>query len=263
MATMTQHAPGTFCWTQLGTTDEAAAKKFYEGLFGWKAETTSASGRPLTLLTKGGKAIGAMIEQSPDQGPPSWTSFVAVTDVAKTAEAARGQGGKVLIEPYDVSPNGRFAVFQDPTGGVVAAWQAGTKPGAEILGEPGAMVWNELITTDSAKAGAYYERVFGWKAEAMPMPGEAGRTYTIFKRPGNDTGVGGMMTATPEMKLTHPYWMLYIAVDDTDKTAARAEELGAKIMMRPTDIPTVGRFAVIKDPQGAWFSILKPNPQQQ
>jgi uncharacterized protein len=160
------------------------------------------------------------------------------------------------MEPMDVNPNGRFAVFQDPTGAVFAVWQAGTKAGAEIVNETGSMCWNELITTDSHKAGSFYERVFGWNQEPMPMPGEPGRTYTIFKQ--DATQVGGMMTATAEMKLTHPYWMIYFSVDDCDKSAGKAEQLGGKVMMKPTDIPNIGRFAVIRDPQGAWFSILEP-----
>ena len=259
MTTVTQHAPGTFCWTQLLTPDEAGAKKFYSGLFGWKDETEMADGHPITILKMSDKAIGAVMPLGPNQGPPNWTPFVAVTNVDETATRVRDGGGKVVIEPMTVNPNGRFAVFQDPIGAAFAVWQAGTKPGAGILGETGAMVWNELITTDSGKAGSFYERVFGWKPEPMPMPGESGRTYTIFKQ--GSTQVGGMMTATPEMHLTHPYWMLYFAVDDCDKSAAKAEQLGGKVMMKPTDIPTIGRFATIRDPQNAWFSIIKPMPK--
>lgn len=261
MSTMTQHALGTFCWTQLLTTDEAGAKKFYSGLFGWKDETETADGHPITILKKSDKAIGAVMPLGPDQGPPSWTPFVAVANVDEIATKVRNGGGKVVMEPMTVNPNGRFAVFQDPTEAVFAVWQAGTKAGAEIVGETSSMVWNELITTDSGKAGSFYERVFGWKQDPMPMPGDPSRAYTIFKQDATQTG--GMMTATPEMHLTHPYWMIYFAVDDCDKSATKAEQLGGKVMMKPTDIPTIGRFATIRDPQGAWFSIIKPMPKSQ
>jgi predicted enzyme related to lactoylglutathione lyase len=256
MTTVSQHAPGTFCWIQLGTTDEEGARKFYSGLFGWNGEKTTVEGGSFTLVKKKDKAIGAVMQQGPEQGPPSWTPFVAVKNVDQVADTVRTKGGKVLMEPMNASTNGRFGVFADPTGAVFAAWQAGTKAGAEVMGETSSVCWNELITTDSSKAGAFYENVFGWKAEATPMPGQKDRTYTIFQK--GTEQAGGMMSATPEMHLTHPYWMIYFAVDDTDKSAAKAEQLGAKVMMKPTDIPTIGRFAVIKDPQGAWFSILKP-----
>src|SRR5690348_5797164 len=99
MTTMTQHAPGTFCWTQLGTTDEAAAKKFYAALFGWKDSRETAAGNPITLLKSHDKAIGAVMPLGKDQGPPNWTSFVAVTDVTVTLKRVRDAGGSVLMEP--------------------------------------------------------------------------------------------------------------------------------------------------------------------
>ncbi len=255
MTTVTQHAPGTFCWTQLGTTDEAAAKKFYSGLFGWKDEKTMAAGSPITLFKKSDKAIGAVMPLGSGQGPPSWTPFIAVSSVDAIARRVRDGGGTTVMEPMDVNPNGRFAVFKDPAGAVFAVWQAGTQAGAEVVNEVGAMCWNELITMDADQAGSFYERVFGWTQAPMPMPGQPGRTYTIFKQGG--VQVGGMMIATPVMKPTHPHWMIYFAVDDCDKAAATAEKLGAGVEMKPTDIPTIGRIAVIRDPQGAWFAIIK------
>jgi len=254
MTTVTQHAPGTFCWTQLGTTDEGAAKKFYAGLFGWKDETQMAAGNPITLLKSHDKAIGAVMPLPPGQGPPSWTPFVAVANADDIAKRVRDGGGTALMGPMDVNPNGRFAVFQDPMGAAFAIWQPGTKPGAEIINETGSMCWNELITTDERKAGSFYERVFGWKPE--PMPGDPGRTYTIFSM--GTTKVAGMMTAEPEMNLKQPHWLIYFAVDDCDRAATKAGQLGGMVKMQPTDIPNIGRFAVIRDPQGAWFAILQP-----
>lgn len=256
MTTVSQHAPGTFCWLQLGTNDEEGAKKFYSGLFGWANEKTTVEGGTFTILKKGDKALGAAMQMGPGQGPPSWMPFVASKDVDQTTKTIRDAGGQVIMEPMDASTNGRFGIYADPTGAVFAVWQAGTKSGSEVVGETGAVCWNELITFDSDKAGAFYAKVFGWKPEAMPMPGQENRSYTIFNKDAEQ--VGGMMKATPDMKLTHPYWMIYFAVDDTDKSAAKAQQLGGQVMMKPTDIPTIGRFAVIKDPQGAWFSILKP-----
>jgi predicted enzyme related to lactoylglutathione lyase len=65
-----------------------------------------------------------------------------------------------------------------------------------------------------------------------------------------------MMKATPEMHLTHPYWLIYFAVDDCDKIVAKAQQLGGKTMLPPTDIPNIGRFSVLTDPQGAYFAII-------
>ena len=256
MATVTQHAPGMFCWTQLGTRDEEGARKFYSGLFGWSDEKTSANGQDFTVVKKNDKAVGAIMGQAANQDSPSWLPFVAVEDLDEVVSHVREEGGKILMQPFEVGPNGRFAVFEDPTGGVFAVWKAGEKAGAEIVNETGAMCWNELITTDSEEAGAFYEGIFGWKREPMPNPGGGSGTYTIFKL-GSDQA-GGMMTARPEMHLKRAFWMVYFAVADCDQITARAEQLGGKVMMPPTDIPTVGRFATIRDPQGAAFSIIKP-----
>ena len=119
------------------------------------------------------------------------------------------------------------------------------------VNEVGSMCWNELITDDSNKAGNFYKQTFGWTLENMP--GLRG-PYTIFKKDGAQAG--GMMKATPDMHLTHPYWLVYFAVDDCDKSVAKAQKLGGKAMVQPTDIPNIGRFSVLTDPQGAYFAII-------
>ena len=257
MSTVTQHATGMFCWTQLGTTDPEGARKFYSGLFGWTGEETRVGGGPsFTLLKLHGQAVGMLYGLHPKEREegigPNWLSYVAVESADKISAAVKSSGGKVRMDPFDIEDNGRMAVCQDPTGAVFALWQAGTKPGAGIVNETGSMCWNELITNDSSKAGAFYRQVFGWQEEPVPMP--RGGTYAIFKKDGKQAG--GMMTATPEMHLTHPYWLVYFAVDNCDKSVARANELGGKTKLPPTDIPNIGRFAVLTDPAGAYFAII-------
>src|SRR5205085_569206 len=105
-------------------------------------------------------------------------------------------------------------------------WQARKQIGASVMNEAGSMIWQELITTDASKAGAFYQQVFGWTAESMRTLPTIGGKYTVFKMDG--TGFAGMIQATPEMHLTHPYWLTYFAVDDCDQSAAKAEQLGGK-----------------------------------
>jgi len=246
-----------FCWSELATSDPEGAKKFYPALFGWTSEDTPmGDGQSYTMLRKGGKEIGALYALKKDQRDqgvgPNWMPYIAVTSADDAAAKVKKSGGKVLMEPFDVMKHGRMAVCQDPTGAVFAVWQSGTHAGAAIVNEIGSVSWNELITTDSAKAGAFYRQVFGWTEEPMKMPQG---TYTVLKK--DAAQAGGMMQATPEMKLTHPYWLTYFEVADCDQSAAKATQLGAKVMMQPTDIPNIGRFSVLTDPQGAWFAIIK------
>jgi uncharacterized protein len=116
----------------------------------------------------------------------------------------------------------------------------------------GAFSWCELMTTDSKAAKDFYTRLFGWTTEEMSVT--PGMTYTVIKVGGK--GVGGIMSISPQAQGTAPQWMCYVTVNDVDAVAKNAQELGGKILMGPQDIPTVGRFCVIQDPQGAVISAI-------
>ena len=128
--------------------------------------------------------------------------------------------------------------------------------GSGGYGAPGFLCWNELGTNDPDKAGQFYSNVFGWARQAFPGPIE----YTLFNN--GDRGVGGMYKITPEMGPIPPHWLVYFAVDDCDAKVQKATELGAQVMKPAEDIPGVGRFAILIDPQGAAFAIIKTAPQQ-
>lgn len=116
----------------------------------------------------------------------------------------------------------------------------------------GAFSWFELMTTDPDAAKEFYAQLLGWSLEDNPMPGMP--PYTIIKA--GDQEVGGLMGIPPNAPSMPPAWGVYITVDNVDATAEKARTLGAQILMPPTDIETVGRFAVIQDPQGATFSLI-------
>jgi len=120
----------------------------------------------------------------------------------------------------------------------------------------GRFVWSELMTEDTKAAEDFYTRVVGWTAE--PFPGSDMR-YTIWKA--GDRRVGGLMALPAEAKAggAPPNWMTYVGVHDADASAAKAQALGGKVELPPTVIPSVGRFAVLSDPQGAHFAILHPD----
>jgi predicted enzyme related to lactoylglutathione lyase len=121
----------------------------------------------------------------------------------------------------------------------------------------GAFSWNELLTTDAAGAKEFYGKLFGWSMEDMPM---GDFTYTMLKA--GDLQVGGLMPIPKNAEGMPPAWGAYVTVDDVDATASKAEQLGGKILMPPRDIPNVGRFTVLQDPQGAVISAityLKPS----
>ena len=250
---------GTFSWIELSTTDTEGAKSFYGELFGWEAEDLPVPGGVYTMCKKGDSnvaAIQSLQEEMRSQGhPPFWLSYVAVDDVDATAGKVEGLGGKVMAPPFDVMDAGRMAVVQDPANAALALWQAKDNTGTFVAREPGALSWNELSTNDVGAARDFYTGLFGWTAEASDMGG--GKEYTIFSA--GDDQVAGMMEITPDMGPMPPSWGIYIDVEDPDETAARVKDLGGNVFVPPTDFPG-GRFALVTDPQGAAFGVVKTVP---
>jgi predicted enzyme related to lactoylglutathione lyase len=121
---------------------------------------------------------------------------------------------------------------------------------AEIRGR---FVWHELMTTDPQAAGAFYSKILPWKAQPSGMP-----DYTVWMS--GKSQIAGLMAQPPSAAEAGapPSWLVYLGTPDVDATAATAERLGGKVLKSPADIPTVGRFAVLADPQGAAFAIFTP-----
>ncbi len=252
---MTKYKPGTPCWVDLGSPNQVAAAQFYGGLFGWRVEDMGPDAGGYQMFYIGNKAIAGL---GPQQRPglPYWTSYVSVADAEATAASVVAAGGAVFMPPMDVMDAGRMAVFADSTGAPISIWQPGKHIGSGIVNEPGSLCWNELTTRLPDAAKAFYPAVFGWEPSVQQMgPFE----YTEWKNDGQT--IAGMMAMDESWPAGIPsHWMVYFAVEDTDAAAARVVELGGSVSVAPTDIPP-GRFAVVNDPHGAVFSIIKPNPQ--
>jgi predicted enzyme related to lactoylglutathione lyase len=122
----------------------------------------------------------------------------------------------------------------------------------------GAFSWTELMTTDVEGAIDFYGKIFGWTTEKFDGGGDV--DYYVSKA--GDREIGGIMKIPPEAEGMPPYWGSYVTVDDVDASAKQAVELGGKVLLEPRDIPEVGRFAVIQDPQGACLSIITYAPQE-
>ncbi len=249
------YAPiGHFCWPELATTDIAAAKHFYGGLFGWEfVDMPSAMGN-YTIFKMDGVDAAAAYQMGPQQSaPPHWNAYVAVHNADECAAKAEKLGGKILLGPFDVEGIGRMALIQDPGGANFATWQSIKHFGAGIFGEPNSLCWTELAARDAKQAAAFYTNLFGWEAESKDV---GDLKYTEWWLHG--TAVGGMMTMEGAAYDGVPsHWMSYFAVDDCDEKAKVAKAEGAMILSAPTDIPNIGRFSAIRDPSGAVFSIIK------
>jgi predicted enzyme related to lactoylglutathione lyase len=251
----TGYEPGTPCWIDLATPDVVGAARFYSGLFGWEVVDQGAEFGGYRLCHLRGKPVAGMVSQQSPEMPSNWTTMVSVTDADVATKAITAAGGQVFVEPMEVPSTGRMAVFADPAGAAFGVWEPRGFDGAGLVNEPGALCWNELVTRHPDGATSFYHAVFGWEPDVQ---GTGDVQYTMWNVGGKP--VGGMMQMDDRWPAEVPsHWMVYFAVEDADATAAKAAELGAQVSVPPSDIPP-GRFAVLNDPFGAVFSVIKMNP---
>jgi hypothetical protein len=253
MTQVDRHDPGSFSWPELATSDPAAAKKFYTSLFGWgTVDSPAGPDMVYTTLKKGDKSVGALYQDPKEKNiPPHWNTYVTVESADASAKKAKDLGGRVVAEAFDVMEYGRMAVIRDLEGATICLWQPKKHIGAEVVNEPGALCWCELDTTDTASAQKFYTGLFGWGAKVS-------ENYTEWQK--NGTSIGGLMKIPKEWGPVPPSWLVYFASDDVDATAAKAAKAGGKTIVPPSNIPDMGRFAVLADPQGAVFAVFRPAP---
>jgi uncharacterized protein len=242
-------------WVDLSSSDPAGARDYYSKLFGWKVEIApdpAAGGYALAKLAdKDVAGIGGT--QGPDQ-PSAWMVYIGTKDADETAKKVEAAGGKIIAAPFQVLTSGRMAVFQDPAGAFISVWEPKDMKGSETMYEPNSFGWAELSARGIDKAKPFYGKVFGWGEKVSDM-GEGAPPYTEFLN-GKESIAGAM--EMPEMVPAQvpSYWMVYFMVDDVDKAFKKAVDGGGAEMLAPQDMPG-GRFAIVSDPQGASFGLLK------
>jgi uncharacterized protein len=261
MAHVDKHAPGDFCWIELATSDQNAAKSFYSSLFDWVPNDMPMGPDGFyTIFRLQGKDAAAgytMLADEREQGiPPHWNLYMAVDNADAAADKAVTLGAKVLAPAFDVMDAGRMSVLQDPTGAVFTVWQAKRNTGIGIAGEPGTLCWADLSTGDPARAQKFYSDLFGWEI----APGEEDASGYLHIKNG-DHFIGGIPPAHVRDPKAPPHWLVYFYVADVDASAVKAKELGANFYVPPMSIEGVGRMAIMADPQGAVSAIFKDSPK--
>ncbi|HXB99109.1 MAG TPA: VOC family protein [Terriglobales bacterium] len=257
MANIDKHPAGSFCWIELHTTDQNAAKSFYNTLFGWAPEDMPMGPNDFYTIWKlQGRDAAAGCTLRPEersQGvPPHWMIYIAVDNADAAAAKAQQLGGKILAPAFDVMDAGRMAVVLDPTGAVFCVWQANRNTGIGIAQVAGTLCWADLSTPDAKRASDFYSGLFGWQIAADPKDTSG---YLHIKN--GDHFIGGVPPAAHRQPGVPPHWMAYFQVDDVDGVASNAKKMGANLYLPPTTMEGVGRMSVIADPQGAVFAIFK------
>lgn len=256
MTSITDHAPGSFCYAELGTSDQQRAGTFYQALFDWgRLDQDLGDFGVYTQFTHGGRICAAMYQLTPDQtnqGMVSqWFQYVTVDDADRAAARAAELGGSVLAGPLEVMEHGRMAVLRAADQSVFCVWQPRATGGVQVRDEAGTMCWNELITGELGTARAFYGGMFDWRTRESLV---AGRPYTVCYL--EEQSVAGMLDLPADMVDVPNHWLVYFAVEECDAVVRRTVELGGRALVEPTDLPTVGRFAVLQDPCDGIFGVV-------
>jgi predicted enzyme related to lactoylglutathione lyase len=226
--------------------DPVAAERFYRDLFGWETLEVRIKGFAMKRLALGERVLGAILPFDPGHGVSShWIPYMQVADVDACCARVTELGGDVCIAPANIPP-GRFAVANDPTEALFSPFVPRSLPAWAADAAPvGAFAWDELRTDDPRAARGFYAELLGWTASEL---GDA----TILA---SDELPVASIVAMPERATHAPMWIPYIKVDDPERVAVRATKLGAKLRMSPTEDPTLGTIAILRDPTGAYLGI--------
>jgi predicted enzyme related to lactoylglutathione lyase len=264
MSHIDSHPPGSFCWIELGTTDQPAAKSFYQSLFGWTpADMPMGPTDFYTIFKLEGRDAAAAYTLRPEQRsqgvPPHWMLYMMAASADDAAKRAAEVGGTVIVAAFDVFDAGRMAVLQDPTGAVFTVWEPKRSTGIGIAHVDGTLCWADLSTPDPQRASKFYSDLFGWQIVTDDEDPE--HNYLHIKN--GEHFIGGIPPASHRQPGTPPHWLPYFNTSNCDATADKAKQMGAKLYLPPMTFENIGRFAVLADPQGAVFALFQHMPREE
>jgi predicted enzyme related to lactoylglutathione lyase len=244
-------------WIELTSSDPEASRKFYGDLFGWQIDVSpdpQYGGYAIAKIGEGDVA-GIGPTQSPET-PTNWGLYIGTPDVDNLAKKIEAAGGRVIAQPFEVGDQGRMAVFQDPTGAYISAWQ-GARMRPFHAGEINTYGWAELNARGVDQAIPFYTRVFGWTTKVSPM-GEGQPPYTEFQLDGES--IGGAWEMNPNLPAGVPsYWQIYVNVDDVRAESERRWGLGVRFTQVPLAMGPLSP-AVLDDTCGNLIQIASGTP---
>jgi hypothetical protein len=247
---------GDFAWYELLTTDLAAARSFYGGVLGWRAQDASTAELVYNLFTAAEMPVSGLMslpEEALRMGAtPRWMGYVAVDNVDTAAGRIKRLGGTVYVPPTETNI-GRIAIVADPqtatlalVNGLKISWKRRMPSEPD---EPGRVGWHELLAVDWRKALEFYGEMFGWQGtEADAGPTD---TYRLFSAGGRT--MGGIFTKRSVEPI--PFWLYYFNVGDVDAAMARVIQGGGQVFAGPFGVPDGSWVVRCIDPQGAVFAL--------
>jgi predicted enzyme related to lactoylglutathione lyase len=243
---------GRFVWFEYVSKDAKKAQGLFGELFGWSTKSVPMPDGNYTMIAApDGTTIGGYGASPEGDKQAVWLPYLQVQNVADITEKVKKLGGSVFKPPFKVGDIATMSVLSDPLGAGIALWQP-NKPAEPPKPTAGHFCWNELASKDPAASVKFYTQIGDFTTKGMDMG--TGGTYHLLES-GGQSRAGIMAQQMPNQAHT---WLPYVQVASADQTADKAKRLGATVVVPPTDIPTVGRFAIFADAQGAATGILQP-----
>ncbi|HMO48265.1 MAG TPA: VOC family protein [Rubrivivax sp.] len=246
---------GKFVWRDLVTDNPDAVKPFYAALFGWQYVDSRAFDAPYTLIQSGGQFIGGISRAQrpqPDQPVSQWLSFMSVADVDRAAQSTRAAGGRVIAGPRDLPKVGRGAVVIDPDGAPLGLLRSRIGDPADTA-EPALhrFMWTDHLSRDPQTIAAFYASLAGFEVRRVDLAGQP-QPYWVLVQGRERAG----LLKNP-IAVNRPIWLPYVRVADPAAAAARAAQLGGKVLLAPRGDLRGGTMALIADPTGAVLALQK------
>jgi len=245
--------PGEPCWISLFTPDVDTAVSFYGDLFGWSVGEPNKEFGGYRMFLRDEEPIAGLMPN--DTGQPSlWAIYLATPDITATVERATARGATLVADVMQIADLGTMAELVDPAGAPIGAWQADTFPGFRSRAAVGAPGWFETLTSAYGEAVAFYADAFDWEIHVVSDTPEF-RYATL----GVDQDArAGIMDGSSFLGGESSRWNVYLQVEDTDETVARAVSSGGEVALAAEDTP-YGRIAEIRDPAGIAFRVMGPD----
>jgi predicted enzyme related to lactoylglutathione lyase len=271
-----EHQPGRVVWMDLVIPSLPVEERFYSSLLGWSFRQLSAGQEPYALAMVDGQPVASLIQrQLPGNGQraPAWLGFVSANDLDAAVSVALAQGAKQR-SPVRIYPQrGRQVVLEDPQGvvfGVVSA-TGGDPP--DTLALPGQWIWSALLTGDPDNEAAFYQKVFGYEVYDLTDQSDQARA----QQTASDSSAAAAAASTGAIEhlqlasadyarasvngvpqaQRHARWLHFVRVEDAAAAAAKAQSLGARVLVQPRADRQGGRVAVIADPAGALLGLME------
>lgn len=249
--------PGKFVWVDLVTDDVPAAATFYQHLFGWRFQMVGN----YTVALNNDRPLCGMFQRPRPKGQavqPRWFGYISTDNIGRTEKAVQRLGGRVLAAPQKFPKRGEQAVFADPEGAVFGIIKSSSGDPEDFLPDPGDWIWIQLLSRDARKAAEYYRNIVGYEVVQNTASNRLSDYVLVSERFARGT-VRSIPAGNPQVE---PTWLPFVRVTNVSESAARAKELGGRIVIEPQPELFQGKVAVVADPTGAAIGLLDWSHEQ-